>query len=224
MIERWCTGACERRRGNVLGHMNNSAGQSGEGAGETIESLLARIGSGDRGAAATFMERYAPLIRRRIRGRLSAGMRRLFDSQEIMATLVRRLDAMVADGRLDVRGERQLVSLVLTMAEHAVIDKARMFARLRAVESDDAAVANAILRRLNHSDPSEAADVAVADLFDVLEDPTDRQILSLWLTGTQHNITAEIVGLSAPAVRKRWQSIRAKLREHLVLRDGGQDA
>ena len=50
-------------------------------------------------------------------------------------------------------------------------------------------------------------------MLKLFSDRMDRQILSLWLTGSSHSETANIVGLTPEAVRKRWQKIKATLQE-----------
>src|SRR5689334_16822079 len=87
-----------------------------------VGSLLTRMRAGDRNAAAQFMDRFGSRIRRRVRGRLRPAMRRLFDSQEIISTLARRLDLFVRGGQLNAETEGQLWTLVFKMAENAVID------------------------------------------------------------------------------------------------------
>ena len=86
------------------------------------EELVRRMRSGDRDAAAEFISRYDSRIRRRIRGKLGPAMRRLFDSQDIVSTLGRRLDLYVRSGRLEAVSGDQLWSLIMKMAEHGVID------------------------------------------------------------------------------------------------------
>ena len=102
------------------------AGDEGDG----VQLLLDRMRSGDRVAAAVFITRYGSRIRRRIHGKLSPAMRRIFDSQDILSTLGRRLDQYVRFGRLAAASEDELWALVFRMAENAVIDKARVFRRL----------------------------------------------------------------------------------------------
>ncbi len=72
--------------------------------GRELPALLDRVRGGDREASAEFISRYGPRIRRRVRGKLSPAMRRLFDSQEILATVARRLDQMVASGERRAEG------------------------------------------------------------------------------------------------------------------------
>src|SRR5690606_30935513 len=100
-------------------------------------ALLERMRRGDRDAAAEFLVGYGPLIRRRIRGKLGAAMRRLFDSQEILSTVGRRLDAFVNAGRLEATTTPQLWGLVIRIAENALIEKARVVQSLKAREGED---------------------------------------------------------------------------------------
>ena len=62
----------------------------------------------------------------------------------------------------------------------------------------------------------EIAEKVLERSFAALNDPTDREILSCWLAGFPHSRTAEIVDLAATAVRKRWEVIRARLRNVLA--------
>jgi RNA polymerase sigma factor (sigma-70 family) len=172
----------------------------------------------DREAAAAFLQQYGPRIRRRIRGKLSPAMRRLYDSQDILSTLSRRLDLYVRSGQLEAMSEPQLWALVFRMADHAVIDKARVFRRLQQVEDEDGALAREFLRRLPKHD--QATDIEVAMELErvllLLPDELDRRIVSFWIEGATSQEIAERVDLTAAAVRKRWERIRHELRERLA--------
>ena len=187
-----------------------------------VQELLERMQGGDRGAAAAFITRYGSRIRRRIRGKLSPGMRRIFDSQEILSTLGRRLDYYVRSGKLVAASEGQLWSLVLTMANNAVVDKARVFRRLERVEDDDGAFAYELSSRLREAEQARSvgAEVEIESALKLLDDRTDRMILSMWLTGTQHKTIAGYVDLAPTAVRKRWQKIKTTLHDHYLAESG----
>ena len=104
------------------------------------------------------------------------------------------------------------------MAENAIVDKARVFRRLRRVEDEDSPFAHHLSRRLRQASRAQKAGVEI-ELGRVLEhvpDPVDREILSLWLVGTDHAAIADHLELAAPTVRKRWQRIRAALQERLA--------
>jgi hypothetical protein len=52
----------------------------------------------------------------------------------------------------------------------------------------------------------------------MLDCAVDRRILALWLAGEPHTQIAHQVDLAPTAVRKRWESIKHRLRERLVAR------
>jgi DNA-directed RNA polymerase specialized sigma24 family protein len=184
------------------------------GAPPTLEDLVARMRQGDRDAVGEFVTLYGPFVRRRVRGKLGPAMRRLFDSQEILSTLSRRLDRYVRSGRVEAATEPQLWALVFRMVDAAMVDKIRIIRRLRHVEGDDTEFARTLLNRLQSTEQAghEEVELTVDAALGALQNATDRQILSLWLMGSSHRVIAEYVGLSHDATRKRWQSIRERLR------------
>ncbi len=186
-------------------------------ASEPVAAMLLRIQDGDRTAAAQFVNFNAPLIRRRFRHKLGRAMRRVFDSQELISTVTRRLDRMVRQGMVRAVNERQLWSLVFDIAEHAVIDKGRTLRRLEKVEAEDSPFAY-MLRSCLLSAPvdPQTEEIELAQLFDSLPDPVDREILALWLNGTTHLVTAQLLELPHATVRKRWERIKDKCRSVLA--------
>jgi DNA-directed RNA polymerase specialized sigma24 family protein len=185
------------------------------------EALLDMMRSGDRTAAAAFLARFAPRIRRRVRGKLSPAMRRLFDSQEIMSTIGRRLDAFIGAGQLDAASLAQLWSLLFRMADNSLIEKARVFRSLQAKEGEDSPFAQSVARRLKDAEQRDPDGplIEIDRALHCLDDRIDREILSLWLMGSTHNEIGATIGLAPTAVRKRWQGIRGHLRE--VFESGG---
>jgi DNA-directed RNA polymerase specialized sigma24 family protein len=177
--------------------------------------LLERVRGGDREACAEFIVRYGARIRRRVRGKLSPAMRRLFDSQEIMSTVARRLDVLVAAGQLHAVSDGQVWSLVFTIAENSLIEKARVFRSLQAKEGEDSPLAKRVIERLRHAERTnpEGVEVEIDNVLRTLGDRVDRQILSLWLMGRDSMSIAAAVDLAPAAVRKRWERIRDRLRE-----------
>jgi len=185
---------------------------------DTVTVLLHQMRDGNRAAAAEFVTRYGSRIRRRIRQKLSPAMRRIFDSQDILSTLGRRLDMFVRSRNVGAASEAQLWALVYRIAENAVVDKARVFRRLEEVETEDGPFAHDFLRRLRTAEDraADGAEIEIDAVMEFIKDPIDRQILHLWLLGTQHLVIAEDVELAPTAVRKRWQEIRNKLHDRLA--------
>ncbi len=183
------------------------------------QRLLCRLRAGDREAAAEFALRYGPRIRRRIAGKLGPRMRRIFDSQDILSTVLRRFDNYVQKREFDSATEEQLLALVVRIAENAVIDKVRIVQRLERAESADGEIARAMINRLRENQGGAHDEAAVDQVldraFDALENPIDRQILWFWLAGRRHSDAAEYLDIPAERVRKRWERIRAALSESL---------
>jgi len=182
-----------------------------------VDALLERMRAGDREAAAEFILTYESRVRRRIRGKLSSQMRRLFDSQEILSTIGRRLDIYVRDRRLQATEEGQLWSFIFTMANNALIQKARVFQRLKAVEGSDGRFAQELLARLEQAEQQAATSVEleIDKALQSLDDAKDREILSMWLQGRNHGQIAEEIGTGQACIRKRWQRIRERLRSFI---------
>jgi DNA-directed RNA polymerase specialized sigma24 family protein len=181
-----------------------------------LGDLLEGMMKGDREASARLAMLYGPAVRRRIRGKLSPRLRRLFDSEDILSTVLRRLDAYVQTGQMRIEGEPQFMQLLRQISEAAVVDKARVLRRLERVEGADAPLAHVLRTRLLEGENCpESHDETLQAAFKALDDETDRRILWHWLSGRDHAATAESVGLTHAAVRKRWERIRVRLREAL---------
>ena len=180
----------------------------------TVDELLIRMRAGERDAAGEFITRFGPRLRARLRFRLSQSMRRVFDSQDVLSTVARRLDACVRAGAITAATPEQLWSLVLTIARHSLAEKGRIISRLQRVEDEDSDVARAILRRLEDAQRQSEhdAEATIEHAFTQLSDPTDRQILGMWLVGTPLAEIAACLGLAAGTVRWKWSQIRDTLR------------
>jgi hypothetical protein len=141
-------------------------------------------------------------------------MRRLFDSQEIMSTLGRRLDAFVKSGQLRADSLGELWGLVFRIADNSLVEKARVFRSLEAHEGEDSQAARSLLDRLRQAEErdADAPLIEIDSALRMLDDAVDREILSLWLMGNSHVGIAHSVALTPAAVRKRWQRIRTALR------------
>lgn len=186
-------------------------------SGGTIDSLLTRMRMGDRVAAAEFLDKYGSRVRARVRHKLSPGMRRVFDSQDVLSTVARRLDQVVRRGGVEAASEEQLWSLVFTIANNSVSEKGRVQRRLHRTESEDSPFASEMLRRMEESEreSQDGAAIAIEQVFSHVEDPVDRQILSMWLNDVPLVEIADCLGESDGYIRWRWSKLRDRLREKL---------
>lgn len=183
----------------------------------SVRSLLEAMGRGDRRAAAEFVVCYGPQIRRRIRGKLRVNMRRLFDSQDILSTLGRRLDAYVHRGQFEARSEGELWNLVFTIAERSVAEKAKIW---RSLTENDSGLVRQTMGRLGEAERFSEDDLSSEGEFEHLLQSIpfieDRQIARLWATGHSSEVIASELGLTPGQVRKRWSRVCEKLREQFV--------
>lgn len=179
--------------------------------------FLERMAHGDRAAAAAFVITFGPLIRRRIRGMLRASMRSLYDSEDILSTVGRRLDAYVMAQRFQGQSIGEFWSLINKIARNSIVEKARIVASLRAVESEDGPVAHRLLERIRDADSESSghAELLIDRLLDLLPDPVDRDIATLWMLGVPHAEIAARLEMSEINVRKKWQRIREHLRAEI---------
>lgn len=179
-----------------------------------IAYLLERIRAGDREAAARFVLRNEHKIRRRIRWKLGPRARRLMDSNDIVSSLARRLDSYVRDQKLHAPTEAALWRYIMDIALSTTVNKDKSVARSLRLERRDSPWGRATLER-SRSEQNESevrSQENVASALSELIDPTDKQILTLWLMDADYAAISQDVGLSLPAVRKRWQRIRERLR------------
>lgn len=177
-----------------------------------LEALIRRMRVGDREAAAAFLSEYGWRIRRRLRGKLGPEMRRVFDSQDLLSTLARRLDTCVYERKLAATSADEMWAFVMGVARNSILEKARVVRRLRAAEGEDTPVAEALRARL---EPAREAGpgVALEEVLAAASEGPDRDILWLWLLGTPLAEIAAQIGMNEEAAKKRWQRLRARLRE-----------
>jgi DNA-directed RNA polymerase specialized sigma24 family protein len=184
-----------------------------------IDRLVIRMSVGDREAVAAFLGRYGPMIRRRVRGKMRASMRRLYDSQDILSTLGRRLDAYVRERKFTARTETEFWAMIFRVAQNSVVEKARIVDALRAKEGEDSPFAESMLARLRDAERApggdDGAEIAVDELLSQIPDGADRSIATLWCLGLSHAQIADHLDLTHDHVRKRWQRLRESLRARL---------
>jgi hypothetical protein len=178
--------------------------------------LLRRMQAGDRQAAALFITENADLIRRRFRKRISRSVRRLFDSQDLISTLGRRLDRIVGGGTLGAASIAELWSLVMVLArcslsEHS--DKAMRHREFRDEETGTEGLTAWTAEPQGGANLNAPGGGALLErCIQRLGNGTDATILMLRVGGLSHGQIAEQLGISIEATRKRWQRIRSSLR------------
>lgn len=191
---------------------------------ERASALLARIRAGDRAAAAEFVLQFGPILRQRMRSKLTGSLRRLLDSADLLASVARRLDHAVAERRAWFDSESQLFAFMSTIARRIVVDKARVLRRLQRAEAQEAAWARSMYAKITQAADGngDPFDSVIDDAMNALESERERRLLSLWLMGMNHNEIAFELNVNPAAVRQQWCRIRQRLADVLKVDEMSQ--
>jgi DNA-directed RNA polymerase specialized sigma24 family protein len=173
---------------------------------------MIRCGSKDaRAAAATFLLRHQALIRRRLRHKLTASARTLFDSEDLFSTVARRIDQEVERQRLDILDERHFWALIRRIGENCITDRIREDAAWRQAQGP-----LAITPSDHVNDPEVESSRGLASVAISAANQSERQMLLLWLFGAPMAAIGSVLGISEGAARKRWQRYRDRTRERFA--------
>lgn len=80
-------------------------------------------GLGPTEAEEAFMKRIAPRVARMARQQLTSDVRKVFDTNDITSTVMRRVVGCVRSGTLSLDSEGQFMSMLSVMTKRAIIDK-----------------------------------------------------------------------------------------------------
>jgi RNA polymerase sigma factor (sigma-70 family) len=184
---------------------------------DRIAALAARMAAGDRAAAGEFVGEYGPRIRRRVRSKLSRGLRVFFDSFDLLGTVARRLDRAVSGREFRGATPGQVWSYVNSIADRAIIDRSRWLDRVCGDDEGDRDLAALLEQRVARVERGGEGDSdLLREAVAAIADPIDREILWYWVSGTPQSAMADLLGLSVPAVKNRWLRLRGLLAERLT--------
>jgi DNA-directed RNA polymerase specialized sigma24 family protein len=174
----------------------------------------AKARRGVRELVAAFILRHQSRVRRIARRKLTAETCSVFDSEDVLSSVLRRLDGLAARGEVRTESEAELWAMVRTVAANLAVDKSRLVERAKVWEREDALVSQSgrQLAALAAScrDDDEAR-VLVLRMMASLEDSADRQLFSLLCRGCSHRVIASLLNITEESSRQRWRRIRERL-------------
>ncbi|MCK4343523.1 MAG: sigma-70 family RNA polymerase sigma factor [Phycisphaerae bacterium] len=88
------------------------------------DGLLDRAIGGDREALAQLLERYGPLVRRRLEGQIPQRWQAVLSSDDVMQETY--IDAFLDVSRFEPRGEGSFTAWLMTLAKRNLLDALRM--------------------------------------------------------------------------------------------------
>lgn len=166
---------------------------------------------GDRSALAAFVMAHEGTIRGIARRKLTRRTRAVFDSDDVLATVLRRIDGLAERHGIRATSEGEIVSLILTIAENAANSKSRLIELARARLVEDREFSLLLVERLNACADNEDASEFILRMYASLSDSDARVLFLLRMRGIEHRVVAQMLGISAEACRQRWKKIRDDL-------------
>lgn len=192
-------------------------------AGDPLQALLVRGADPQpvRAAIARYVLAHKDRVRAMARRKLTAATRRVADSEEVLSSVLRRLDAMALRGSLRFNSEAELWGLIEAIARNTAVSKTRLIERARNLLTQDGPYATELLKRLNACATDDEATLLVHRMLGCLKGGEDRQLAALVLRGASHRAIGDLLGFSEVASRQRWKRIRDELVERF--REGAVD-
>lgn len=169
-----------------------------------------------RDLVASFVLQHSDTIRYIARTKLTAGTRSVFDSEDVLGSVLRRLDGMAERGDLRPRSEGELWALITAIARNTAVSKTRLIERTRALLARDGPCAHELLMRLNRCEGDDQAAALVARMARSLDSSSDRQILLLILRGASAAAIASLLGITEAAASQRWAKIKRALADRFA--------
>jgi RNA polymerase sigma factor (sigma-70 family) len=165
---------------------------------------IRRVRAGDETAAAELVRKYEPLIRREVRLHLEdARLRRVFDSMDVVQSVLASFFVRTAAGEYDLDNPEQLAGLLAQMARNKLASAARKQYQqrrdARRTEGDDN-----VLQSTAAEEPTPSDELASQELLDALRrqlTSEERQIALLRADGRSWDEIAAALGGTAPARR-----------------------
>ena len=154
-------------------------------------------------------------IRRRVRGKLGAVMRKSIDSEDILSTVMRRLDRAAVSGKVRARSEQELWCLIMAIANIAIADNVRRMQREARARENIGSAQTCDAGDGSHQFEYQAARERAKTLI-IAAGPClkllDGNILTMRSRGMSHTSIAGALGADVRIVRVRWQVIKRYLR------------
>lgn len=155
------------------------------------------------------------MIRRIARDRLTTSARAVYDSEDVFATVLKRMDDLASRGALRLDSSHELTALLATIVRRSAANKSRLIERSRRLAREDGEYATLLLARLENCEDDDEATLVVCRMMSWLDGAENRQILGLRLRGLTHSAVAQALGMNATAVRQRWVTIKRTLMERM---------
>jgi len=187
-----------------------------------FQDFLCRIRAGDAAAAEELVRRYETTIRVAVRVRLSdPALRRHFDSMDVCQSVLASFFVRAAAGQFDLEGPKDLIGLLVRMAQNKMAMQARYHHSQKRDSRKDAG-ADA-MEGLRGDEPGPERVVAGRELLEAVRGrlgDEERRLADLRGQGRSWPEIAAEVGGNVEAVRKRLTRALDRVAAELGLDSG----
>jgi RNA polymerase sigma-70 factor (ECF subfamily) len=172
----------------------------------SFADFVRRVRAGDPEAAIELVRQYEPVMRRAVRIHLeTAGLRRLFDSQDVCQSVFGSFFVRAALGQYDLERPQQLLGLLTAIARNKSIDQARRLAPERREHAHQGLGAGGA-DTLPDGGPSPSQAVAFEELLRKFRGqltPAERHLADQRAAGRGWDALASDLGVGPEALRKQ---------------------
>jgi DNA-directed RNA polymerase specialized sigma24 family protein len=167
-----------------------------------------RTASTERERLQECIDRLESRIRRRLLGKLRAINHGVYDLDDVIASVRRRVDAAASAGKILARSAIELDAYIFSVAEHVAIQALRRERRQRRRWRRAAEI-----EIIRVEGPPTGSSLPIAE--DILSkfEQEDRAALELWARGLDHSQIAASLSIGLPAHRSRWRRFQSRLRD-----------
>jgi RNA polymerase sigma-70 factor (ECF subfamily) len=170
----------------------------------SFADFVRRVRAGDPDAAVELVRQYEPAMRRAVRIHLeAAGLRRLFDSQDVCQSVFGSFFVRAALGQYDLDRPQQLLALLTAIARNKSIDQARRHAPERRVHSHQALPETDALPAAGPSPSQAVAFDEMLRQFRERLNPAERYLADQRAAGRAWDELAAELGVGPEALRKQ---------------------
>lgn len=170
----------------------------------------------NREQLAAFVLEHSDRVRAIARRKIRTSARSAFGSEDVLSTVLRRLDVLAAEGLVRAKSEAQLWALVRSVAENVSLERVRLLESTLNRTGEDADFWSQIHRDFRRTKRDEGAFVRLYELLLMLENQDQRQLFMLRLRGASHKVIAQQLGITSDAVRQRWHAVVVQLRSQIA--------
>lgn len=161
---------------------------------------------------ARFVLRHESTIRQIARRKLTQATKAVFDSEDVMASVLRRMDKLAHDGALRPRSEGELWALIRTIASNTAVSRTRMMERARILLTEDGSYAYDFVQRLNACSTDDEAHLLVLRMAGSFSSERSRHIFLMRVRGASHAAIAALLNITDGSCRQQWLQMCKELK------------